>query len=81
MELELSVSISVQTGGKIKISVIPIDAEVSGTRQKQQGHTVKVRLTPLLPLDEMRDLLSQDPAFQEAWKQISFGALTRNEDS
>jgi len=81
VELELSVSITAQTGGKIKISVIPVDAEVSGTREKQQGHTVKVRLTPLLSLDEMRSLLSQDPEFQEAWKKISFDALTRNEDS
>jgi len=81
VELELSVSITAQTGGKIRISVIPVDAEVSGTREKQQGHKVKVRLTPLLSLDEMRDLLSQDEEFQKALKKFSRDALTRSQDS
>jgi len=81
VELELSVSITTQTGGKIKISVIPVDAEVTGIRGKQQGHTVKVRLTPLLPLEEMRSLLLKDPEARQALEEFSRIALARGRDA
>lgn len=77
IELELSVAVAREQGGAIKLSVLPVSAEVSGSRAEERGHTVKVRLTPLLSREEMRSLLSQDPHFQEALGQLSRASLAR----
>lgn len=73
IELELSVAVTRERGGAIKLSVLPASAEFSGSRAEERGHTVKVRLTPLLSREEMCDLFSRDSHFQEALKHFSAG--------
>lgn len=77
IELELSVVITQERGGAIKLSVLPVGADLSGSRAEARGHTVNVRLTPLLSREEMRSLLAQDPEFQEALQHFSRTGLTR----
>ena len=77
IELELSVVANREQGGAIKLSVVPASAELSGSRAEEHGHTVKVRLTPLLSHAEMRDLLSQDRRFQEILEHFSRTGLAR----
>jgi len=73
IELELSVAVTRERGGAIKLSVIPGTAELSGSssRAEARGHTVKVRLSPLLTREEMRSLLSRTPDFQAALEHFS----------
>ena len=81
IELELSVAVTRERGGAIKLSVLPGSAEVSGSRAEERGHTVNVRLTPLLSRDEIRSILSQDPEFQKAVEHLSRTRLTRELES
>jgi hypothetical protein len=80
IELELSVAATRERGGAIKLSVLPVGAEFGGARTEERGHTVKVRLTPLLPLEEMRRLLAQDAKVQEALERLSRLGLARESD-
>jgi hypothetical protein len=77
IELELSVSVTREGGGRIKLALIPIEAEVSGSRQEERGNTVKVRIAPLLDRREMYDLLAQDPDFVKVLERFS-RSLTRD---
>ncbi len=80
IDLELSVAVTRERGGAIKLSVLPVSPEVSGSRAEQRGHKVQVRLSPLLSKQEMRDWLSSDDQFQEALEQFSTN-LTRDLDT
>lgn len=77
IELELAVTVTRQRGGKIKLSVIPAGAELSGSRAEERAHTVKVRLTPFLSREEMRSMLSRDPQVQETLEHFSRTSLAR----
>jgi hypothetical protein len=80
IELELSVAATRERGGAIKLSVLPVGAELGGARTEERGHTVKIRLTPLLPLEEMRRMLAQDPEVQKALAELSH-ILTRESNT
>lgn len=82
IELDLSVAVTRGRGGSIKVAVIPaVDSELSSSRSEQRGHTVKVRLTPLLSRDEMVRLLSEvDPDFRGALENLSRTGLARESD-
>ncbi|GAB4535010.1 MAG: hypothetical protein Kow0063_18770 [Anaerolineae bacterium] len=79
IELELSVAVTRERGGSIKVSVIPaVGTEMSSSKAEQRGHTVKVRMTPLLSRDQMFKLLSNaDPDFKDMLAQISRIGLAR----
>lgn len=79
IELELSVVVTREQGGTVKLSVLPVSAELTGSHAEGRGHTVKVRLTPILPLADMRALFSRDPNFQAALEHFS-ASLTREMD-
>jgi hypothetical protein len=77
LELELSVAATREKGGRIKLSVLPVGGEVGQSHTEERGHTVKVRLTPLLSREEMRQLLYNDPSFREALAHFSTIGLAR----
>jgi hypothetical protein len=77
IELELAVVVTRERGGTIKLSVLPASAELSSSRAEERGHTVQVRLRPLLDRDEMRALLARDPRFQAALEHFSSAGLVR----
>jgi hypothetical protein len=71
IELELSVAVTREQGGTVKLSVLPVSAELAGSRAEERGHIVKVRLTPLFSREEMGSLLSRTPRFQVALEHFS----------
>ena len=71
IELELSVSATQEANGGIKLTVVPIEIGGSRSRQEERGHTIKVRLAPLLSREEMYDLLSRDPEFLKELEKFS----------
>lgn len=60
VEVELTVNITAEAGGGVKISV-PQVAELSGNASAGGGrsHTMKIKLSPILTRDELRDGLDE----------------------
>ncbi|MCP4353500.1 MAG: hypothetical protein GY795_49250 [Desulfobacterales bacterium] len=58
LEVSLTVSSKVEGSGKLKIYVVELGG--GGEQAHQQAHRVKIKMTPLLTRDEIRDKLKKE---------------------
>ncbi len=81
VELELSVGITYSNEAGIKVNILQtVEAGVTGGAEASQTHTMKVKLTPILSRDELRELLDKDTRLMAGIREASRAALTKGED-
>lgn len=81
VELEIAVKASRSTSGGIKLSVLDF-AEVSGGKEvtREQGHVVKVSLTPLLSKEDIVTQALEDPAVRDMVARRTTQAVIKGVD-
>lgn len=76
VELELTVAITEDKGAGIKISLLDFfGGEVTGKDTEAKGHKVLVTLTPILTLDEQRELIRNNPQLKRLVEKASLSTL------
>ena len=76
VELDIAVSINKQASGGINVSVL----EIGGNISKDQGHTIKIVLVPILTREEQRDLLEEDKRLLDGVKRTTMASLRKGEN-
>jgi hypothetical protein len=75
VELEVAVTVKADGRGGLSISVL----ELSGGVSREQGHTVKVTLSPILSRNEQRALLDEDERMLNGVRRATQAALRKGE--
>ncbi|MCP4349847.1 MAG: hypothetical protein GY795_30570 [Desulfobacterales bacterium] len=81
VELELGVSIIYEAEAGIKISLLEFfKGEAKGKAGKEKGHTIKVSLTPVIPVEEQRAILNNNPRLKQLAESATIGAMWKSGD-
>jgi hypothetical protein len=75
VELEVAVAIKSEGSGGLNISVL----ELGGGISREEGHTIKVTLSPILSRDEQRALLDKDERMLDGVRRATQAALCKGE--
>jgi len=79
VELELVVSITKGAEGEVSISVLDtLSGKFGGKESKEAAHTIKVSLTPMVTLDEIKDEI--DPKTYQKIKKATTIALVKGDN-
>jgi hypothetical protein len=73
VELEVAVTVRADGRGGLNVSVL----ELGGGVSREQGHTVKVTLSPILSRDEQRALLDEDEHMLDGVRRATQAALRK----
>ena len=76
VEIELQIGVTIEGSGGIKVTVLPIEAGASVSREK--SHTIKLTLAPILTQEDQRELLQQQSEVWEGVKKASALALRKS---
>jgi hypothetical protein len=76
VEIELQIGVTIEGSGGIKVTVLPIEAGASISRER--SHTIKLTLSPILTQEEQRELLQQQTEVWEGVKKASVRALRKS---
>lgn len=68
VELELSVAISASVSGSGQLSIQVLELGGSKEKTKEQGHTMRIKMSPILTKEEIREQLQQD---KNLWEKIT----------
>jgi hypothetical protein len=75
LEVSVTVSSSIEGTGKVNIKVAEIGGGVD--KANEQTHHVKVKMTPLMTKDEIRERLKQNQRVWERIEQTAVPALAK----
>lgn len=67
VEITAQVTVTAQADGSGKFNVYVVEATVGGETSQEKGHTVRVKLSPLVTKDEIRTRLQLD---DRLWQRI-----------
>lgn len=79
VELEIDITVSSKIGGGsgINIQVVEVGGSIEKTDAK--AHRIKIKMTPLLSKDEIRDNLKQNSAVWEKTKSTIIKAVSKED--
>ncbi len=78
VELELTVTISYSNEAGLKVNILQtVEAGVTGGAEAGQTHTIKVKMSPILSREELRELLDDDTRLMAGIREASRAALTK----
>jgi len=79
IELEVGVTVSstVEGSGKINIQVVELGRGLG--KSDEQTHRVKIKMTPLLTKDEIREMLKQAGRLWERVQPVTLRATTKDD--
>jgi len=72
VELEVNVTVSSLAEGSGRLNVYVLEVKAGGEHEREQAHRVRIRMTPLLTKEEVREQLQQDKGL---WARIQHGVL------
>lgn len=72
VELELAVGVKSAVEGSGKVSIRIIELGGGGKHADEETHRIKIKLTPLLTKEELRQLLQEDKALWDKVKHLAF---------
>jgi hypothetical protein len=82
VELEVRVAVQVEAGGKLKLSVLDwVGIEGAGKGLRDNGHSIKIVLSPILTHEEQVTLLKQDVHLWDGVQRASRAALRKSVDN
>lgn len=76
LEVEVTVGSAMEAGGQVRIHVV----EVGGGAEKsnEQTHRIRIKMTPLLSKEEVRDELKQSPRTWKRTQQTGLRGTTKD---
>jgi hypothetical protein len=78
VELEFDVSLDYDAEAGLKITLPGVvEGSVTGGQGRGTGHKMKLKLSPILSHDEMRELIDQDERLMDSIKTASLMALRK----
>ncbi len=81
VELELSVAITYSNEAGIKVNILQtVEAGVTGGAEAGQTHTMKVKLSPILSRNELRELLDDDTRLMAGIREASRAVVKGGDD-
>ena len=81
VELELTVAITYSNEAGIKVNILQtVETGISGGAEAGQTHTMKVKLSPILSRDELRELLDADTRLMAGIREASRPAMIKGDD-
>ena len=76
LEIEVSVTYDAEAGLKITLPSV-VEGSVSAGQEKGTGHRIRLKLSPILSRDEMRELIEQDERLRDSIRTASLLALRK----
>ncbi len=73
IELEVGVTVASEVEGKAGINIQVVELGSGLAKSAEEMHRVKIKLTPLLSKEEVRDKLKQN---QRTWAKIEQGVIS-----
>jgi hypothetical protein len=78
VELELAVNIMSDVNAGIKVTIPQlIEGSLGADEKASSGHTLKLKLTPILTRQELRNLMDEDERLMKGVQEASLLALRR----
>lgn len=71
VELEVNVAVTNTLSDSGRLTLYVVEAGLEGEKSQQQGHTVKVKLSPLITKEEMRARLRLDGRLWEGIEEAT----------
>lgn len=75
LEVNVTVSSTVEGAGKVSVQVVELGSGVE--RANEETHRVKIKMTPLMTRDEVREKLQADRRLWERIERVAIPATTK----
>lgn len=82
VEIAVEVAITSKAGAGLEITVLNIfKGSVSGDKESSRGNTITITLTPILTIDQQRQLLESDQDLANRVRQATISSLRKSGES